>query len=98
MAKQIPVLWSWQRSRFKNSSGLKVFINLHTWNHCPGPALSPKWLENYMEPHVSSEILTRSDLTVWLTVSIKRGYTGTRVCGYSGLGGYFVRILHEFEF
>ena len=28
--------------------------------------------------------------------SIKRGYTGTRVCGYSGLEGYFVRILHEF--
>ena len=44
----------------------KVFINLHAWNHCPGPALSPKWLENYMEPHASSEILTRSDLTIWL--------------------------------
>ena len=44
----------------------KVFINLHVWNHCPGPALSPKWLENDMEPHASSEILTRSDLTIWL--------------------------------
>ena len=44
----------------------KVFINLHAWNHCPEPALSPKWLENYMEPHASSEILTSSDLTIWL--------------------------------
>ena len=44
----------------------KVFINLHSSNHCPGPALSPKWLENYMEPLASSEILTRSDLTIWL--------------------------------
>ena len=66
MAKQIPVRWSRQGSRFKNSSGLEVFVNLHAWNHCPRPALSPKWLENYMEPHASSEILTRSDLTAWL--------------------------------
>ena len=44
---------------------LGLFINLHE-NHCPGPALSTKWLENYMEPHASSEILTRSDLTAWL--------------------------------
>ena len=44
----------------------KVFINLHASDHCLRPALSPKWLENYMEPHASSEILTRSDLTIWL--------------------------------
>ena len=43
-----------------------MFINVHAWNHCPGPALSPKWIENYMEPHASSEILTRSDLIIWL--------------------------------
>ena len=42
-------------------------INLYAWNHCPGFALSPKWLENYLEePHASSEILTRSDLTASL--------------------------------
>ena len=39
----------------------KVFINLHAWNHCPWPALSRKWLENYMEPHASSEILSFID-------------------------------------
>ena len=41
-------------------------ISLHASDRCLGPALSPKWLENYMEPHASSEILTRSDLTIWL--------------------------------
>ena len=71
------IWWSWQRSslesRFKNPSGLEdyvwisplgLFINLHAWNH-PGPVLSPKQLENCMEPHASSEILTRSDLSTW---------------------------------
>ena len=75
IAKQIPIWWSWQRSRFKNWSGPKetpgvipqgMFINFHE-NHCPGPALSSKWLENYMEPHASSEIWKRSDMTTCLS-------------------------------
>ena len=60
------IKWTQRDSRNIPNGPLELLINLHAWNHCHGPALSPKWLDNYMEPHASSEILTRSDLPTCL--------------------------------
>ena len=69
--------WTQRDSRNVPIVVLGLFINLHAWNHCPGPALSPKWLENYMEPHAFSQILTRSDLLTWLNP--KPGGSGPQI-------------------
>ena len=76
---------------------LELLINLHAWNHRPGPALLPKWLDHYTKPHNSSEILTRSDLPTWLNP--KPGGSGPQncsSCAWPLLGGLGTCSLRRF--
>ena len=77
--------WTQRDSRNIPNGLLGLLINLHAWNHCPEPALSPKWLDHYMEPRASSKILTRSDLPTWLNP--KPGGSGPK--NFSSCAGPF---------